>query len=163
LGASSYLQGTRFARPRKLKQWEEYVDALEGNFNDDMQASTRASTPTATVDRLLDAIMLGLRLQQGIDLQWLQQHFGQECLRQVLQAMHNGRHVADGRAEVVGGGRLWSCEEALQVLDSDKGQLPAQFTVRLTDPRGLLTSNDIISDVFLQIDKIAAGKQAAPM
>jgi hypothetical protein len=164
LGASSYLQGTRFTRPRRLKQWEEYVDKLGGQNHpsDVLQAGTTASESSVSVDRLLDAIMLGLRLQQGIDLQWLHRHFGQVRVRQILKAMENGRHVADGRAEVVGDGRMLSCEEALSMLDSkSEGALPEQLAVRLTDPCGLLTSNDIISDVFLQIDNVATNKQAA--
>lgn len=144
LGASSYVNGSRFTRPRKLKQWESYVDSLSSYK---VQVDTASLGGLGSVDRLLDAIMLGLRLKRGVDLQWLQRSFGVARLRQVLWAMPT--HIAEGRAEVVGDGRAWSCEEALEKLRcSDSGE---PLALRLTDPHGFLTSNDIISDVFLQI------------
>lgn len=151
LGASSYLKGARFSRPRKLKQWEAYVDALAGNTStDEMQASTISVESSDSVDRLLDAVMLSLRLKRGLDLRWLHRSFGEQRARQVLLAMP--MHIADGRAEIVGGGRAWSCDEAVDNLSCNSEE---QLALRLTDPYGFLTSNDIISDVFLQIDKAA--------
>lgn len=144
------MNGSRFTRPRQLKQWEAYVDSLDKPPSTNMlQMPTASAEGLDSVDRLLDAIMLSLRLKRGVDLQWLHSSFGEERVRQVLLAMPT--HIAEGRAEIVGGGRAWSCDEALHNLScSDSGEMLA---LRLTDPHGFLTSNDIISDVFLQIGK----------
>lgn len=149
LGASSYLDGTRFTRPCKLKQWEEYVSGLAGHTpSGEMQACATGSEPTDPSDRLLDAVMLSLRLQRGLDLQWTAKHWGEECVRQILNAIPS--HIVDGRAELVSrDGRIWSAEHVSDALTANS------IALRLTDPHGFLTSNDIISDVFLQIDEAA--------
>lgn len=146
MGASSYIQGKRFTRPRKLKYWEEYVDGLAEIGSTDARHDIAIDSDPK--ERLLDAIMLGLRTRQGVDMHWLHNNYGETCVRQVLKALP--AHIDAGRAELVQGDEMLSCQKALESLDS--GRCKGKLAVRLTDPSGFLTSNDIISDVFLHLN-----------
>ena len=64
MGATSYLGGQRIARPRTLEAYEIWVQ----NYCQDGQnfwLKYETDTPT---DRFLETLMLGLRLQEGVDL-----------------------------------------------------------------------------------------------
>jgi len=64
MGATSYLRGQRVARPRTLEAYETWVQHYcQGG--PDFWSQYETDTPT---DRFLDTLMLGLRLQEGVDL-----------------------------------------------------------------------------------------------
>lgn len=79
-------------------------------------------------DRLLDQIMLGLRTADGLDMRSLSAAYGVDVANKVVGALQ--AREGDGLVQFRRGGNgevTWA---------------------RLTDPRGFLLSNDIISDVF---------------
>jgi oxygen-independent coproporphyrinogen-3 oxidase len=108
-------------------------------------------------DRLLDLIMLQLRLSDGLDLQQLQRQFGARVcaalLPSIQQAMQHGT-MALAAAGSVQGATLGAEEAALAQGAALQQQLDAgqPCRVRLTDPAGFLLSNDVISGLFAALD-----------
>lgn len=107
-------------------------------------------------DRMLESLMLMLRLRCGVDLHWFGATFGADKLSALLAALQP--HVDAGRAEVlplqagppaaecvsgVGGRGAEPGARAQQILQQDCGERAV-----LTDPEGLLLSNSVISDLF---------------
>ncbi|KAL3701743.1 hypothetical protein R1sor_019765 [Riccia sorocarpa] len=73
LGSTSYVEGRRFSRPKKMREYLKYVDSLEispGSLNGN-------EYPVNSVeDRILDTVMLSLRLARGLNLREFEQCFG---------------------------------------------------------------------------------------
>lgn len=80
-------------------------------------------------ERLLDFVMLRLRLSDGLDFRILRKEFGEAAASIVAASLQ--QHVPKGLVEAL-----------------DNGQ-----RLRLSDPGGFLVSNDIISDVFAALDR----------
>lgn len=112
MGAASYLAGQRFTRPRITKEYYQWVEA--GCVID------CAVTPPEEV--LLETLMLGLRLAEGVDLTAMAQQFGQQQITAIHQCLEP--HFAQGLVEISG------------------------ERLRLSDPAGFLFSNVILSDLF---------------
>lgn len=112
MGAASYIQGKRFTRPRKT---QEYFQWLENGAIIDCEI-------TPLEEELLETLMLGLRLAEGLNLQDLADKFGIAKVRKIQQ--HLQRYLQQGWAEII----------------DDK--------LRLTDPQGFLFSNVILADLF---------------
>jgi putative oxygen-independent coproporphyrinogen III oxidase len=74
MGAASYLQGTRFTRPRRSQDYFQWVAA----------GATYPPEPIDDLDRLLETLMLGLRTAQGVEIAGLIQDFGADRWQQVL-------------------------------------------------------------------------------
>ena len=85
------------------------------------------------MDRLLDAVMLQLRLGQGLDLDAVAASHGAAAADAIRRAIR--QHEASGLVTLATG------------LDGSQ-------RCRLTDPEGFLMSNDIISDVFAALDSV---------
>jgi oxygen-independent coproporphyrinogen-3 oxidase len=113
MGAASYTGGRRFTRPRTRKEYFAWV------------AGGRAfGVPvTGEIDRLLETLMLGLRLAEGVNLGAIERDFGSEVKNSMIEVLQP--HI---RRDLV-------------ILDGDK-------TIRLTDPEGFLFSNQVLTDLF---------------
>ncbi|WP_439346088.1 radical SAM family heme chaperone HemW [Vacuolonema iberomarrocanum] len=115
MGAASYMQGQRFSRPRTRREYFEWLEA--GMPMDD---------PVATEgDRLLDRLILGLRLANGLSLTTLEQEFGHDTVAQILTTLKPYEE------------RGWVACQLNQHL-------------RLSDPDGFLFSNTILAALFEQ-------------
>ncbi|MBW4453791.1 MAG: radical SAM family heme chaperone HemW [Nostoc indistinguendum CM1-VF10] len=112
MGAASYVDGKRFTRPRKTKEYYQWVQA-GGVIDCDV-------TPLNEV--LLETLMLGLRLAEGLSLAALVQGFGEEKVEEIYQCLQG--YFEKGWVEVVEG------------------------RLRLIDPQGFLFSNVILADLF---------------
>ena len=86
--------------------------------------------PDGDDERLLDMVMLRLRLADGLDLASLAAQHGQAAAATVLKALQP--HAARGLVEIEGAG--------------------SSQIARLSDPDGFLVSNHIISDIFAALD-----------
>ncbi|MEO1145097.1 MAG: radical SAM family heme chaperone HemW [Cyanobacteria bacterium J06638_22] len=115
MGAASYVQGQRFSRPRTRR---EYFEWLEAGMPVDVSVATEG-------DRLLDGLMLGLRLATGLSLPSLERNFGKDTVAQILTTL---KPYAD---------RGWVAYQPQQNL-------------RLVDPDGFLFSNTILAALFEQ-------------
>ncbi len=112
MGAASNVMGKRFTRPRKTKEYYAWVDG--GSIID--------CEVTASHEVLLETLMLGLRLAEGVNLQILTAQFGENKVEEILQVLQP--YLEKG----------W-----VQILD---GRL------RLQDPDGFLFSNVVLAELF---------------
>ena len=117
MGATSYVKGQRVSRPRTRAEyflWVKSLIATEGKLD--------CPVDTAT-DRLLETLMLGLRLRQGLDLDRLQHQFGPDIVDQIVTCLHP-----------------FQCKGWVELLPSRCSPL----CIRLTDPQGFLFSNRVL-------------------
>ncbi|KJH73674.1 coproporphyrinogen III oxidase [Aliterella atlantica CENA595] len=81
MGATSYVQGQRYTRPRKTKEYDQWCaeyQAANGVLD---------CPPTPADEVLLETLMLGLRLKTGVRLLTLQQICDEPTLRRILQCL----------------------------------------------------------------------------
>ena len=131
MGAASYVQGQRFTRPRKTREYYQWVKDLIA------AGGVLACPQTPPTEVLLETLMLGLRLAEGVSLSALAE-FGEETLTQIwtcLQSYHR-----QGWVEIVGNG---------EVISDDK--IPSSGHLRLTDPEGFLFSNTVLAALFADL------------
>lgn len=128
MGATSYTQGQRWARPRKRQAYFEWVRTLV-----DRGAIDCPVTPIE--EQLLDTLMVGFRLAEGISLTKLVQQFGEIKVQQILQCLDP--YHAKGWID-------WLPERATCSSTSE-------LRVRLTDPEGFLFSNVVLAKLFEEL------------
>ncbi|HEY9673211.1 MAG TPA: radical SAM family heme chaperone HemW [Waterburya sp.] len=133
MGAASYVQGHRFTRPRTRREyyaWVQQLIAADGVLE---------STETSPVDVLLETLMLGLRLAEGVNLLTLTQQFGHKTWEKIWTALQP--HYRRGWVEVV--------QADGQVFELKEAKTPAvNGHLRLSDPEGFLFSNTVLADLF---------------
>ncbi|WP_051340282.1 radical SAM family heme chaperone HemW [Planktothrix agardhii] len=136
MGAASYLQGYRLTRPRKR---QEYYAWVNGNYSYNI-----AEFVDTTQEKLLETLMLGLRLAEGINLEYLSQQFGAETLAQILTILITFKN-----------------QGLVQFLDTQKQPISNtiqpdlnQGFIQLTDPDGFLLSNQILSTLFAELSDL---------
>ena len=112
MGAASYVMGKRFTRPRKTKEYYAWVNG--GSIID--------CEVTAPHEVLLETLMLGLRLAEGVHLQILIKQFGENKIEEVLQVLQP--YFDKGWVQVVDG------------------------RLQLHDPDGFLFSNVVLAELF---------------
>lgn len=112
MGAASYVQGKRFTRPRKTKEYYQWVQA-GGVIDCDV-------TPPKEV--LLETLMLGLRLAEGLSLAALTEAYGEAKVEEICRYLQ--LYFEKGWVEVT------------------RGRL------RLIDPQGFLFSNVVLAELF---------------
>lgn len=129
MGATSYVLGNRFARPRKT--WEYYEWVKEGCKEEE--------TTVEEDDLLFECLMLGLRLADGVNLAGLVEDFGGDRVAKIWRCLE----------------RYYRCGW-VQVLDENRmpvevENLPAGGWLRLSDPDGFLFSNTILSQLLSEV------------
>ena len=72
LGSTSYVDGQRLARPRKLKDYAVFVENLSTSSRQDSNVESKLQLE----DQVLDTVMLSLRLARGLNLIEFQAKFG---------------------------------------------------------------------------------------
>ncbi|KAJ3671707.1 hypothetical protein LUZ60_007786 [Juncus effusus] len=130
LGSTSFTNGIRFSRPKKLKEYSNWVETLEkGEMNCE-------NGEVELKEMAMDVIMLSLRTSRGLDLREFGENFGLRVMRDLCRGFEPFRD-----RELV----LFLDRER-EVL-SREGFEGVEF-VRLSDPDGFLLSNEIISVAF---------------
>lgn len=143
MGATSYVNGQRFSRPRtqlEYRQWVAQFIADDGAI---------ACPTTSEQEALLDTLMLGLRLSDGVDLHAIAERFGDRPVQTILTCLETGYH-RDWVEFLDATGHPCDYPEAVSsgsMLDSDP-MTGFIRRVRLTDPEGFLFSNVVLSDLF---------------
>ena len=123
MGATSYLQKQRFSRPRKLRQYYQWVSTYQ-------QTGQIDCPPTPPAEQLLDQLRVELRLAVGIDLIALAQQFGLDIVERIQKRLQP--YVQQGWVEITA--------EA------------ASSRLRLSDPEGFLFSNVVLAALFAEFD-----------
>jgi len=122
MGAASYTNNQRFTRPRTRKEYFNWVINLEKNQGEiDIQK-------LSDTDRLLETLMLGLRLQEGISLNKIERQFGDKSYQKIKQCIEP------------------YINEKLVEFN------PINQQISLTDPQGFLYSNTILAELFKHLD-----------
>ncbi|MBR8828635.1 MAG: coproporphyrinogen III oxidase [Gomphosphaeria aponina SAG 52.96 = DSM 107014] len=112
MGAASYVFSQRFTRPRTRGKYYAWVEA-----------GCVIDAPKDTVnDKILDTLMLGLRLAEGLNLSHLTQQFGAETVQEIITCLQP--YFSQGWVELING------------------------HLRLSDPEGLLFSNTVLARLF---------------
>jgi oxygen-independent coproporphyrinogen-3 oxidase len=112
MGAASYIYGKRFTRPRKT---QEYYQWLKNGAVIDCEVTPKA-------DVLLETLMLGLRLAEGISLNSLAANFGNHQVEKIQSCLQP--YFAQGWVKIVG----------------DR--------LRFSDPDGFIFSNVMLAKLF---------------
>ncbi len=115
MGAASYVAGKRFTRPRKTKEYYQWVEA--GCVID--------CEVTSADEILLETLMLGLRLAEGVNLAVLVEQFGEKKIEEI--------------------------EKCLQPYFQQGWIKLEKERLRLSDPDGFLFSNVILSKLFAEL------------
>src|SRR5919202_1373826 len=137
MGAASYVQGHRFTRPRTRREYYAWVQQLmkAGGILD--------GSETSQTDVLLETLMLGLRLAEGLTLSTLTQQFGEKTLEQIWAALQP--YYRNAWVEVVGANG-----ETIELQNTQK--LPKSGQLRLSDPEGFLFSNTVLAALFSHLE-----------
>jgi putative oxygen-independent coproporphyrinogen III oxidase len=115
MGAASYIQGKRFTRPRKT---QEYYQWLKTGAVIDCEVTPKA-------DVLLETLMLGLRLAEGVSLNSLAVNFGNHQVEKIQSCLQP--YFAQGWVKIVG----------------DR--------LRFSDPDGFIFSNVMLAKLFEEL------------
>ena len=118
------------SRPRTMAEYEAWVDHLgESGYqrlNEEFLRSLQIEDPT--LDQIQERIMLALRTSDGLDLGALRRNFALDVTDRILEGC--SPYLADG---------------TMLLSRSRESDLPR---LRLSDPKGFLVSNDVISSIF---------------
>jgi oxygen-independent coproporphyrinogen-3 oxidase len=171
MGAASYVRGQRFTRPRKTQEYYQWVRSLqsfhspvlEGENPQDVAPpidrsvqifaskvlleNSEPNLQTSQNDVLLDTLMLGLRLAEGLNLSMLIDKFGQQTVDRIwhcLQPYWRRGWVEIARSD--GSTVTLKDGETLAISGAVLGNL------RLSDPEGFLFSNQILADLFSELE-----------
>lgn len=123
MGAASYLGGNRFSRSRTRREYYAWVETLTETPNDLIP-----TPPIDPIEQLLETLMLGLRLKEGVNLSAIAKQFGSETVNKLIVAL-----------------QPYLDQQWVEITPDDPqrwGQL------KLTDPEGLLFSNTILAQLF---------------
>ncbi|XP_058093789.1 uncharacterized protein LOC131239896 [Magnolia sinica] len=146
LGSASYIDGVRFSRPRKMKEYADYVQKLEDRLADGHNDNNNNSHVDVK-DMAMDIVMLSLRTARGLDVKEFGRAFGKSLVLSIFKAfepyMESGHVVAlDEKRRALDASELSSPQS-----DACKIEQLVAF-IRLSDPDGFLLSNELISIAF---------------
>ena len=116
-----------------MADYREYVVALEAAA----AAGDCSSRGIGELVDMLDTVMLSLRTADGLDLDAMERRFGAAASDAVWAAL-----------------LPYAARGLVAAFSSSSSARP--LGARLTDPRGFLLSNDMISSVFAAIDRSIA-------
>jgi putative oxygen-independent coproporphyrinogen III oxidase len=131
MGAASNLDGSRFTRPRTTDTYYQWI----------ADGCDRQTESISQNERLLETLMLGMRLREGIELEAIAAEFGTVILDELWQCI--AKYQKCGWVEVLTGNR--------RVIVQVEG-LTEDNLIRLADPDGLLFSNVVLSEIFARLD-----------
>ena len=151
MGAASYVEGRRLTRPRKTQEYYQWVRSissvtseanskLAGETQPDIELAIEQNFQVSENDVLLETLMLGLRLAEGVSLSALTQKFTQQTVDRIWRCLQP--YWRQGWIEIAR-----SSDGAIATLDESE-QLPLLGNLRLSDPEGFLFSNTILADLF---------------
>lgn len=131
MGAASYVGGQRFSRPRTRREYYEWLAA--GAIIDAPELSR--------TDYLLETLMLGLRLAEGVDLGQFNSQIQQAILSSIKPFQKRG--WVEITPSNLSSDRFLDSEQQTVTERSNK--------LRLKDPEGFLFSNQILATLFQEL------------
>lgn len=153
MGAASYLGWHRFTRPRSMGEYRLWVALLEDRGWREVSGYDAAKAEWApqqwAVERVEDLLMVGLRLKEGVSLPRLVARSG---LPQAVGEERAAAVLREWEKEVV----PRFVERGAAVLEEEEGGR----RLVLTDPEGLLVSNEVISELYAAVARVLEGDDA---
>lgn len=130
MGAASYIEGKRFSRPRTRREYYTWLET--GAIIDVPKIST--------TDYLLETLMLGLRLAEGVSLA----QFMPETVEAIWSCLQP--YYSEGWVEIL--------DHDSQLLNLTKQDLVREksLKLRLRDSEGFLFSNTILAALFAKFE-----------
>lgn len=123
MGATSYTQTQRFTRPRNRQVYFQWVEQL-------IESAGVIQSPCTTPNEiLLETLMLGLRLAEGLDVKTLERQFGKPAVEQIFSCLTP--YFQKGWVESVE---------------------PSSHRIRLSDPEGFLFSNVVLVSLWTELE-----------
>lgn len=141
LGSASYINGIRFSRPRRMKEYAEWVQKLENGV------WSHESGNSGIKDMAMDVVMLSLRTAWGLDVQSFSKTFGRSLTESLCNTFR----------PFVESGLVIAMDMERRALQPSEFELDLQHDgengsrvafIRLSDPDGFLLSNELISLAF---------------
>ncbi len=141
MGATSYLNYQRIDRPRTQSTYRQWVAQFV------QQGGTTDDPVIPPTEQVLESLMVGLRLKQGISLQNLYRVYGEQGLVNLAAAIapHLTANWLILEPKTAAAGSL-TPSPSLKLNPSDR--------IRLTDPEGFLMSNVVIVDTFNALEAL---------
>ncbi|MEO0948346.1 MAG: radical SAM family heme chaperone HemW [Cyanobacteria bacterium J06641_5] len=133
MGAASFWNRRRLTRPRTRQSYYDWVATWERSPAVLLQAAEIQSA----LDCLLEGLMLGLRLAEGVDLAVLGERYSEAVLPALTQAVYPYRECGWVEAVAPDG----TCLAAAVPLSAAR-------RLRLSDPEGMLFSNTVLAAAF---------------
>jgi oxygen-independent coproporphyrinogen-3 oxidase len=146
MGSTSNINGVRFARPRAFSDYILWTEGLKQDQSDVtnmkvppwMYTDIHVKLEDSNDDLILDIIMTRLRTSEGLDLDWVAKHdnYGKTHVDAILRGF-------------------------ILALDLGLGyrinsRCVTHGSIKLSDPKGFLFSNTIISNIFLSLSELSA-------
>ncbi|KAL0415776.1 UNVERIFIED_CONTAM: Heme chaperone HemW [Sesamum latifolium] len=142
MGSASYVDGVRFSRPRRLKEYMDYVQNLENGLTNCSEDDIFDAK-----DLAMDVVMLSLRTADGLDLKSFKEAFGDPNILSICEVYRP--HVESGHVICLDGqGRTIAVNEFLSSFSNEFWRNEKLAYLRLSDPDGFLLSNELISLAF---------------
>lgn len=148
LGSASYLGGLRFSRPRRMKEFVDYVQNLETGVVD-----CWGNNHIDAKDLAMDVLMLSFRTARGLDLKSFAEAFGCALVHSLCKFykpyVESGHIICLDEQR-----RALNIEEFnTLLLNETEVEVGSRLAyIRLSDPEGFLLSNELISHAFGVID-----------
>jgi putative oxygen-independent coproporphyrinogen III oxidase len=142
MGATSYIYQQRVMRPRKTWEYYEWVPT-EKPFK--LSQQNQDNLTETTNDQLLETLMLGFRLSEGIDLSKLAEQFGEEILKKLRKCLQP--YDQQGWVKLID-------DDGMPVELLPNQSYPSSGKLRLSDPEGFLFSNTILAELFNQFSDL---------
>lgn len=133
MGAASYVGGQRFTRPRKTREYYEWVNRLKE------RDGAIDCPPIPPEEVLLETLMLRLRLAEGLNLATLAREFGTPTVPRLWKSLQP--YYQQGWVQVL-------APDGEPIDLPDPATLPLSGRVRLADPEGFLFSNTVLATLF---------------
>lgn len=133
MGAASYTNDKRFTRPRTRQSYYTWIEQFA-------QDPTMKTVPVvAKGDRLLETLMLGLRLAEGVLLSSLIAEYGKSVLSPLWQSLQP--YYRQGWVKFV------DSQDNLLNITTQSAFHPVE-RIQLSDPEGFLFSNTVLATLF---------------
>ncbi|CAN6333634.1 unnamed protein product [Urochloa humidicola] len=141
LGSASYINGVRYSRPRRMKEYAEWVQKLEdGTWSHEPRSSDMK-------DMAMDVVMLSLRTAWGLDLQGFGKSFGKSLALSLCNTFKP--FVESGLVVAMDVERRALPHGDFELDLQNEGDFGSRVAfIRLSDPDGFLLSNELISLAF---------------
>ena len=142
LGATSHLASARLARPRKMAEYGAFVDELEaGGF---AAAQSAHALEEVGEDALTTRLMLALRTREGLGEAELAATFGPRLARAAATAWREAAQELPAE---------WLAHRPTDGQGQADAAHGGGARFALSDPEGLLFSNEAISTVFAKLEE----------